>query len=100
MWDYIERLRNEPESKRRRFVLIASILITGILLLAWLLFILSGVGYKAEFEEQGESTSSPIAIFKDSFTAIGDMIGDFPSKMGKIEYKLQSTTTESEVIEP
>jgi hypothetical protein len=76
--DYLERMREQPKETRRRFVLVWSIIITGLIVLVWL-SVLFGKSYALRSSEQVETPEESIPTLeteniRDSFNASNNFI--------------------------
>lgn len=84
---FLEKLRNQPEGKRKRFAVIWASILTLIIFLVWFsIFQLSfGVGKKVK------SANSPFEALNSVFGSFGD---DIYTAVGNIKDKVSGATNE------
>lgn len=79
MFDFLERLRNESESYRRRVTIIVALSLTGVILVAWTMSLSAGSFYAYNKEPQAVATTSPLTAvwiaLTESISGIKDAIG-------------------------
>lgn len=94
MFQFLDRIKSLPEWRRRQFVWVGTILITGVIFLLWLGTL------KLQFDEPtekfGAATSSPLEVVKNNFSQMIDSLGrvfDLDQFKFGLEEEGKSTTT-------
>ncbi len=88
MWKYIDRLRQKPESYRRRFAFVSAAVITGAIFIIWLTTLPFTIGnMQREAEENARKTKevSPVEAVKENlgtaFVGVKDQFEDLGDKL-------------------
>ena len=67
---FLDKLRNESEFSRQRFTIIATISISAIILIAWLLFVSTGsLYYEGKTDAAVASSTSPFAAVTEALSS-------------------------------
>ncbi len=97
MFDYLERLRNEPESYRKRTALVVAFSLTGIVFIGWLMAM--SVGSSVVYDQKtAAATSSPFAAVGETVKVGAALVGNFIKtfqESKKIIFEAASSTVAS-----
>ena len=96
MFSFLDKIRSLPEGRRRQFVWIGALVITGMIFLLWL-----GT-FRLQFVERASkqiaATSSPFQVIQNSFSQIidsGARIFELDKFISEIETPRNGTTTQN-----
>ncbi len=80
LFDFLERLREEPESHRRRTAFVVALSVTGLVALGW--FMSWSGGSRVSYTST-EATSSPLTVLAQTLTEGREMFHDLFGALGE-----------------
>lgn len=97
MFNLLEKIRQKPESAKKRIAFLTAFFISGIIFVVWLSIIYPDARQgQIRNETVSKLEPSPVGTFVDTFKtglgAIGEQIGKMKDLMGSLPAKLSSTT--------
>lgn len=97
LFDLLDRLRKEPEERRKRTALTVAFSITGIIAAAWLMAV-SASSLVSYDRNTANASSSPLAAVGEVIKSGGALIGEFSRSFQETKnliYELASSTASS-----
>ena len=102
MLKWIEKLRNEPESYRRKITVLISSSVTGVIFIAWLLYVSAGsLNYSSQsYTADNASTTSPVVALKNMSSQALQSFGVLMNTFNSLKAAVMTASTSDYVKEP